>query len=80
MNRVSTASPEVTGPGGERVGRLRLDTLQDHRCTQVDHGGEQLIACTDAAEPRFVRTFRPDGESAVLAGMSYTFQAQPAGE
>ncbi|HPF22062.1 MAG: TlpA disulfide reductase family protein [Hyphomonas sp.] len=80
VNRVSTASPAVTGPGGEQVGRVRLDTLQDHLCTQVDHGGEQLVACTDASEPRFVRTYRPDGESATLVEMSYTFQAQPAGE
>jgi len=80
VNRVSTASPAVTGPGGEQVGRVRLDTLQDHRCTQVDHGGEHLIACTDASEPRFVRTYSPDGESATLVEMSYTFQAQPAGE
>ena len=80
---VTTTSPRVAGPHGERIGKFRLEDLKDADCAHDPADSADRLVCTDASDPRFLRVFtldRPGARTGTLAEMSFAFQGQPPGE
>ena len=82
IDAISTSSPDVAGPHGERVGQVRLEDQQDAQCFP-DPAGADRVLCSDAGEPQFLRVFTLDAPGAttgVMTEMVYAFQEITEGE